>query len=403
VTSGDFFKEHAAYCEQFDPGQVLARIGWSAEQCLQEATNVLYQAQSIDPLAEWQDLVRLCHHEKLAKLKGAALLACDMRVAAEILLRFYEDLAAQGLAPQLQPNSPVVERERLTSDGSEVDRILMEYDLSPHPSLVLALEGETEMVIMPKVMDHLGIRRNPSFLRHFNYGGIDKGFDLLVQYIVTPFLGDPRQGSNKQTVVPFERPPTKFLLIADPESRFTTDAQRAKWRNDRLSEICAALPSEFQTDGARWQLGQLVEIDSWGAGQCFEFANFDDGELAQALGVPQQEVAVLRQGGRFSKKKLKELWGRLAHLGYSLPAEEPPTKVEIAHALWPLLEARIAAAQQTDDVQAIPVVRIAVRAWRLAAGTRRGNVALFPEHAAPSNGTAITDHTGGMADAHDQS
>ena len=42
--------------------------------------------------------------------------------------------------------------DRLPSDAARLDKQLMSRGLSPHPSLLLALEGKTEMLIMPRVM-----------------------------------------------------------------------------------------------------------------------------------------------------------------------------------------------------------------------------------------------------------
>ena len=374
------------YKRSFNPVAILQRLTWQPDRLVEAADKLLYVAHGLDPLGAWHDLLRLGSRDKLATLRNDALITYDYRIAAELLLRFYEDLANAGAASALPPFGRYwhVQQERLSTTRTELDRVLTDYGLSPHPSLVLALEGETEMVIMPRVMDCLGLPHHQSFIRFFNYGGVDKSFDLVVRYVAIPFLGGPLNNLSNQTVVPFDRPPTKFLLVADPEGKLAQKGQREDWRRVRLSEIFSSLPPDLQTEATKQQLDNLVEIDSWGAGQCFEFANFDVSDLAQALGVPEKEVATLRKGGKFNKKSLKGLWEELARTGHPLSSQEPPSKAALAHALWPLLEAKILAAQTAGNPESIPVVRVAVHAWRLAASTRRAQVALLPEHVTTS-------------------
>ena len=144
---------------------MLNWIGWDAKQIRDTAGRLLRVADSIDPLRDWYELVRLCHPEKWEKLRGDALVALDHRIAAEILLRFYEDLAQVDAAPPLEQTPKFVcgpRDRRLRSDPQQLDAVLMDFGVSPQPSLVLVLEGETERRLVPRVMDLLGIPRHRS-------------------------------------------------------------------------------------------------------------------------------------------------------------------------------------------------------------------------------------------------
>ena len=66
----------------------------------------------------------------------------------------------------------------------------MKFGLSPQPSLVLIIEGETEEYIVPNVMKLLGIPQYSSFIKKFKIKGVDKDFELLARYIVPPQLGE---------------------------------------------------------------------------------------------------------------------------------------------------------------------------------------------------------------------
>ena len=89
-------------------------------------------------------------------LTDAALQALDDRIAAEILLRFYEDLALRGHAEPLPDVTNVMYQHALhdrlsfrreTLDENHRPRHL----ISPHPRVVLALEGESELCHAPRI------------------------------------------------------------------------------------------------------------------------------------------------------------------------------------------------------------------------------------------------------------
>ena len=89
----------------------------------------------------------------------------------------------------------------------------------------------------------------------------------------------------------------------------------------------------------------------------------------------------LRNVRKFNNYQLKNLWDKLRKTNYPLSSLDPPTKPELAERLWPILEAKINTARQMGTAQSIPVFRIAEQAWKLAASTRRGQVALFVSEA----------------------
>lgn len=96
-------------------------------------------------------------------LKDASLLAMDNRIAAEILLRFYEDLAHRGQTEPLPDLSTSMAwhrlHERLSFHPDTLDEGLIRLGISPHPRVVLTLEGETEMYHAPFVWQALGFGR----------------------------------------------------------------------------------------------------------------------------------------------------------------------------------------------------------------------------------------------------
>jgi hypothetical protein len=149
------------YANDFDPTAMLGWLGWQPEQLKAAAYRLLSHAYSIDPQQRWHRLARLAEPERWGELRGLALAANDHRVAAELLLLFYEDLVELGAAPPLEQLPPRHQRvwhqldERLASDRDELEEVLTEFGLSPHPSVVLGVEGETEELTVGRIIDLL--------------------------------------------------------------------------------------------------------------------------------------------------------------------------------------------------------------------------------------------------------
>ena len=135
----------------------------------------------------------------------------------------------------------------------------------------LTAGGEVRTV-EPKVMDLLEIPHTPDAIRMFNYGGVDKALDLLVQYIVTPQLGAPILAATHPTHLlhPYISPPQRFLLVADPEGKFRDQHSLAHQKQKRIDSIVNSTPAELK-DAMRRELSVLIEMTSWGA--AFEFAH----------------------------------------------------------------------------------------------------------------------------------
>jgi hypothetical protein len=363
-------------CHSIDPAALLNWLGLEAEHIKKEAERLLWRARGLDPLSEWVDLVRLCHSEKWKELRGDALIAMDHRIAAEILLLFYEDLVKVGLAEPLEPDPKYLKGKyhgRLRPDDSDLDSVLMDFGISPQPSLLLVLEGKTEKLIVPRVMKQLRIPSHSNFIELFNGGGVDQHYALLASYISAPKLGQPiRNGMI------LRRPPTRFLIAFDPEGAFATPDKCEKRRRSCINNIYDAMPKEYKTDKLRGDIDSLVEIQTWNDKlESFEFAHFTDKELAEAilsvyeggevhsLSDVEARIANVRMKAGNIEYIWKEWKGTPAQL---------PTKMRLAEALWPLLEKKIEEAISADSHKDIPVVRVLIHAVELAQKLPRRSV-----------------------------
>ncbi len=376
------------YRNSFDPIAMLNWIDWDANRVKDTAERLLFIADSIDPLCEWSELVRLCRPEQWERLRGDALVAMDHRIAAEILLRFYEDLVQTGTAPALEPSpkyAPGPQDKRLQINLNKLDEVLMEFGISPYPSLVLILEGETEAPLVPRVMELLGIPQHKNFIKIFISKGSDKDFGLLASYIAVPNLGEPLEDDFTELT----RPLTRYLVAVDAEKRFITPEKCEKERKKWIAQIHNALPKEYRTSKLQDEIDSLVSVETWN-GQVFEFAHFADVEIAQAI----LDVYTNRQGsvnnllsmlGVATKSELlSKLQGILQNIRPNGNIEKSvtdgwdykPRKPEIGIALWPVLERKIKEAIIQDNLDSIPVVRVLLEAERSVAMMRRYDIGI---------------------------
>lgn len=103
----------------------------------------------------------------------------------------------------------------------------------------------------------------------------------------------------------------------------------------------------------------LVEIHRW-TEACYEFEHFTDPELADGLmqihhtvdGLTRDQliarIAAVRATRIKDVKEVWSMWGRT-------PNDRKPSKVDLAKALWPVLEAKILAAK-TDPAAHVPAI-----------------------------------------------
>ena len=190
LTHGDR-DEWEHYRADFDPAAVSARLGYLPGQAGKDAEFLLRRARSLDPLPDtWMQLICRAPRKTRDDLTGAALLAMDYREAAEILLLFREDLADHGQATALPAMDGQVMRAQLSYRERSLDGDLVKLGLSPHPRVVLAVEGDTEYTHVPLVWKELDYPDEPELVRLLNLRGVDHNLEKLAALAVTPLVGE---------------------------------------------------------------------------------------------------------------------------------------------------------------------------------------------------------------------
>ncbi len=357
------------YRKNFDPIDLSARFAYAADQARGDAELLLLRAHGIDPVASGplRQLVRRLPPDGRKYLRGPALVAMDYRVAAEILLRFCEDLAEHGVGSPVPGAAtfgiswhPLC--DRLSCRDQTLDQDLMDLGLSPHPRVVLAVEGQTEEVHVPLVWKALGYPDAPELVRVLRLGGVDRDLEKVAALAAAPLIRTRLPGHDAWQLA---KPPTRLLVAVDPEGRhFETDQKIAKTRAKLLAEIQSVLKAQGVDRPNREELDELIEIKTWSQ-RCYEFSHFEDAELLDAIfavdsGRNRRNRAQLLQAivaTRATGKDIKEVWSQWT---------PKPSKVELALALWPRLEAKIEACKVDEAIPLPEIVEVVQGAYALA-------------------------------------
>jgi hypothetical protein len=382
---GDEVELWEQYRTHFDPIAVSSRLAYPADQVRKDAESLLLRASTIDPIqGPLRQLIQRTPPDKWKDLRGSALSAMDLREAAELLLRFYEDLATRGAAAPLpDPKDfgmswhPLC--DRISYRGQTLDEDLMDLGLSPYPRVILAVEGETEELHAPLVWTALGFPEAPELVRVLMIGGVHRDLVKVAALAAAPVVRGQLPGQDAWQLI---KPPTRLLVAVDPEGKQFASAEKvSKTRNKLIEEIRNVLRAQGVERPNFAELDQLVEIRTWSA-SCYEFSHFTDEELADAIfemdgGVnctDRVQLVEALEAARNRHKDIKEVWGRWVH---------QPSKTKLAAALWPHLEARITKCKVDADAPVPEIATVMQSAYHLAQQWRYLSFVLGEEEPRP--------------------
>lgn len=259
----------------------LAVSGLDPQFLKGSAEAFLNQARMNDPLINWWPLIRHSNITGWKKLKGIPLHCVWLRISAEIFLRAHEDLARIGLL------DPLPDLERVQYRQSLHDRItphwenerpleaeLAVFGLSPHPRVLVLVEGHTEEIHFNALLKEIGLN-NPDRVRIQNAEGSTVNSDLLSRYVIAP------RPSHFFSEYQGMLPPTVFVIAMDPENGWETSEGQEK----KKQVIRNAIKREVARQGAKLteqELDHLVTVFVW-PDETYEFANFTDEELLEGM------------------------------------------------------------------------------------------------------------------------
>ncbi|MFE9793231.1 hypothetical protein ACFYRL_16015 [Streptomyces goshikiensis] len=307
------------------------------------AETLLARAHSRDPLAKWLPLVRHTSYSGWSKLKGDPLDCMWKRVAAEVLLRAHDELAEGGLIEPLPDLTgegwwtPL--RDRLNprhEEAETLERALGDFGLSPHPKVIVLVEGETELIHIPRLLAQLGLA-DPQQVRVQRAKGSKVSPQLIARYGVTP-----RVGRRVGDIWLLDATPTALVIAMDAENKWATPEKCETGRQALL----AAIQEEARSQGAEIPndyLDFLVTVHVWGDDK-YELANFTDDELIPAIAqVANRGPEAESPAWQAEMRKLLEE-ARVAHDDIKVPIGRMRIrldKVAMAEALWSPLQSKL--------------------------------------------------------------
>lgn len=346
-------EEWYQYRDAFNPTDMASKLGASREEVARRADHLLLRASSIDPLGPWSRLSRHATPKHQQKLKGLALLALDFRQAAEMLLLFAGDLGEAPPPSAATFWAPI--NERLSRHGESIDAALQSVGVSPHTRVALIVEGETEVLIARKILEHLGHGAHPDGLEIVSMHGVtdEERILKLAVHLATPIITQTLPDSYNTL-----RPLCRVVIATDPERPMDRPEKfRAKLLRLINEAISAQGIKDLDPDSADW----LVTVRTWEA--AFEFEHFTDLEIAEAMlslpwaplprGLTHEQAIEFVADARTAQRSLKKRAPRLS-------------KPALAEALWPLLRDRIDAAFH-HGTELPPIAEVVYDAHALAA------------------------------------
>ena len=170
----DVQKSYSEWNDWYKTKFFLQTIHNKSEFAIGELTNtydtMVQHANELDPLNKWNTFMLLIRREKKRDLLGKALLAQDFFEASKMLALYIKDLTGKDmLSPECSP--PWINndwRERYygmpfdISSRKTVEKILSEYiDLRPITTSII-VEGESEEIVIKKILEKVSIRKPES-------------------------------------------------------------------------------------------------------------------------------------------------------------------------------------------------------------------------------------------------
>ena len=334
----------------------LQGIDLPSEVFVDQADRLLAEAHGFDPLGDWSEVVRIADQRRWGDLRFDALVAHEYRIAAEMLLRFVEDHARRGLADPLDVPRPQFfhpRQQRLRVDDRERAKTVMRFGTSDRPSLVLAVEGDTEYEIVPRVLDMMGYDPLASRISVVNMKSVNSDVTFLARAVAVPQLG-PAGDRYADLLSPL----TSLMVVVDPEGPYKNHEGAEAEKGKMVESVLSSLPAPLRTDAMRDDLALILHIRRWS--EEFEFAHWTDRELAIALqsisqhaeNLPLDDLTCRISKHRDTGDTLRSVWTNWR--------PRSPSKVDLPRALWPSLEDRIRTSPIAEEIPIVGVIREAI-------------------------------------------
>jgi hypothetical protein len=354
MSEGDYWKIRT----DVDTANLIKLAGVFPDQLRPYAEHFLGRAHSNDPMIKWLPLVRHASFDAWMKLKDQPLACMWHRIAAEMLLLAHDDLAQTGTIPPLPDLSDAMFwtplHDRLSPSNPEaatLERALGDFGLSPHPKVLMLVEGMTELNHIPRLLTEVGLS-HPHQVRVQSCDTSRVNPQLIARYNITPRVG--RRLSDRWLL---NATGTALIIAMDPENNWATADQR----DAQSRSLKEAIRRDVRRQGADINddyLNLLVTIHVWGEDK-YELANFTDDELVEAAIALTAPSTTTPTWERELRDKLT--LARNHHHDIKIPFGQmriPIDKPRLADILWPALLTKLQTEFAGDHTPTTPVIRL---------------------------------------------
>lgn len=147
------------YCRSWKAQEILEDFKLELDDIKRIQEKLASDAQHIDPLGEWYDLVSFISISQRKRLKNKALLAQELYSMEYMLRLFYKELTGDSLFKPSESAS--WESDKFYGKGTSDDEMKFlefltnQYHLNPKPRLILVVEGESEEKQIPRLVENM--------------------------------------------------------------------------------------------------------------------------------------------------------------------------------------------------------------------------------------------------------
>jgi hypothetical protein len=330
--------EHAA--RTFDPQAVLRRFELSLDDLAQIHFEIGDAARRLDPMPRWYRLSEAAPRRVTDDMRGVAMRARDLYDAAYLLRGLYFlatdlwlpradefDATAPTVSAYVRRHLPKRDNQPAPWQRVQLKELLLREGLYPH-RVHFFVEGDTEEVVLGRLLPFLGFALPGSGMAVTNMGGVDKA-----QHHQLLFRAATEVAGRAVLIADREGSMSKTLERLQSEGLFTSDDDVLLWSKD-------------------------------GAGIDFEEANFSDAELVSMV------RSAARQRGHAIKLSVKEV--RERRRTETRPRRPAPALTSLAKKMAEERGARLSKKQDLAPLLAKRMIADIRRAGHLAkAGERR--------------------------------
>lgn len=252
------------YCHCWDSKFILKEMGISIDELKNLHQIISMDAQNVDPLKNWYELVNFVSVEEKKQLKGNALLAQTLFSMEQMIRLFYEDITGVKLDSPSEGSGFRLENyygKGIVEDNLRyLEFLANRYHLNPRPKLILVVEGNGEEDQFPRLSEEL-----------FGYPFSKLGIEVVNLKGIGEFTGEKKRdkyGALEKFIDYHHNRQTIVFIVLDDEGRASSIKNKLLNATSKFYKKRHITKEEY--------------IVIW-KGKTIEFENFNNNEIAKAM------------------------------------------------------------------------------------------------------------------------